>query len=360
MGLSDIAGVFSRYFIVGFFLPAFFVLLALAQCVDGAFLPQVYVHASSGARVAIIGGAGLAVGLLLLGLNYNVVRLYEGYPLEATGSIPLVKIVYRTLLHAQRLRFRRGRRKCESHRLDDQGRFNALWRLGLRFPYDRENLDSTAMLLPTAFGNAIRAFEARSFVNWHLNSIGAWPHIENLLSEQEAQVLADSKGDVAFFLNSSLLSIASAVVLAVDLLEHHGAGSLLFLAIPVAVAFVAYAAAIGAAERWGSVVCACIDLHRLELYAKLGVRAPIDFTQERLIAWNLNSTLLLGGHVPDALAAGSDANPTDTLGSSPPKHQGKSQAEPERGPHRKLVGLLAAWLVVKKLVRRPSSRDLGS
>jgi len=57
MGLSDIAGVFSRYFIVGFFLPVFFAMVALAQAVDSSMLPHVYTQSSSGARIAILGGA---------------------------------------------------------------------------------------------------------------------------------------------------------------------------------------------------------------------------------------------------------------------------------------------------------------
>ncbi len=40
MGLSDVAGVFSRFFIVGFFLPAFFALIALAQLATSALVPN--------------------------------------------------------------------------------------------------------------------------------------------------------------------------------------------------------------------------------------------------------------------------------------------------------------------------------
>ena len=69
MGLSDVAGVFSRKFIVGFFIPAFFVVLGLTQLVDERTLPAAYLDASGGAQVLIVGGFALIVGLLLSGLH---------------------------------------------------------------------------------------------------------------------------------------------------------------------------------------------------------------------------------------------------------------------------------------------------
>ena len=50
MALKDVAGVFSRYFIVGFFLPAFFTTLILAHVVDEQSLPALYLNASGGLR----------------------------------------------------------------------------------------------------------------------------------------------------------------------------------------------------------------------------------------------------------------------------------------------------------------------
>ena len=42
VGLRDITGVFSRYFIVGFFLPVFFTLLLLSISVRDSALPYQY------------------------------------------------------------------------------------------------------------------------------------------------------------------------------------------------------------------------------------------------------------------------------------------------------------------------------
>ncbi|HEX3454157.1 MAG TPA: hypothetical protein VHS03_05990 [Gaiellaceae bacterium] len=83
MGLSDITGVFSRYFVVGFFLPAYVALLVLWLAASSEFVPDTLQNGHSQAtQVLILGAAALIVALALSGLSYYVVRIYEGYPLE--------------------------------------------------------------------------------------------------------------------------------------------------------------------------------------------------------------------------------------------------------------------------------------
>jgi hypothetical protein len=306
VGLTNVAGVFSRYFIVGFFLPAFFTLVVLAQLVSDAFLPNVYVDGKPAGQIAIVGGAALLLGLVLLGLNHPVVRLYEGYPLQAACGRPrrgrLGRLNPLRWLHA--LLMWRQHRRLSSARAKTQGEevFQARWELDQRFPQDDESL-----LLPTTFGNAVRAFERHGPTRWQLNTIGAWPAIEMLLTEQEAQVHADAKGDVAFFLNSSLLAGCSGAVLAAHAIAHPSAPAwyveAILCALPFALALLACRAAIGAAIRWGACVRASVDLHRRELYERLGIREPRSFRDERWIAYYVNATLLVGDPLPDKLIA---------------------------------------------------------
>src|SRR5256885_2104767 len=49
MNLSEIGGVFSRYFVVGFFVPAFFGLASASLLLSSGMLPDSYVQYSSGA-----------------------------------------------------------------------------------------------------------------------------------------------------------------------------------------------------------------------------------------------------------------------------------------------------------------------
>jgi hypothetical protein len=299
MGLGDVAGVFSRYFVVGFFLPSFFALLVLSQTVSDSFLPAVYLDARQGAQVLIVGGTALLLGLVLLGVHYPVLRAYEGYPLSTRGRRFYARPVYTVAMRWQKHRFSRLHNATVDPQLDPRTQRNAIWRLDQTFPRD-------AALLPTAFGNAVKAFERHSVIRWGLNAIAVWPHLELLMSAEERDNLADAKSDVAFMVNTSLTAGIAGAVLIANQVTHTplSGGSLLLYLIPFVVAAAAYHAAIGAAVRWGSSVRAVVDIHRLELYDKLGTRRPVSFRDEReIVAPAVNAALLRGDGLPDALWA---------------------------------------------------------
>lgn len=307
MSLGDVAGVFSRYFIVGFVLPSFFALVALAQIVDDSFLPAVYRSADDGPRVLIIGGAAVFVGLVLLGLHYPILRLYEGYPLAARADGRYVGRLCKLLMRRQEKLFAAAKAACEDEVATPVARRTAKWRMDLRFPWDAEGL-----LLPTGFGNALRAFERHSRSRWGLNAVAAWPGIEMLRTPDEIEVHTDARGDVAFFVNGSLLAALGGLTLLADAVigAHPAWYSAPLYAIPFVLAGALYVSAIGAVIRWGSAVRASMDIHRRELYEKVGLRKPKDFTDERnVIAPALNAALLRAEPIPDELAANTGAEP---------------------------------------------------
>ena len=224
MGLSDVAGIFSRYFVVGFFLPAFSALAVFSVSVSDALLPNLYERYGPGTQLLILGGAGLLLGLLLLGLNYPILRLFEGYPLKA-----LVQWLESPMRHERwsrlarwtgrlqdRLVANQDRRRLALREIRDassdpaeQGR--AAWRLDRCFPRRR------SQLLPTSFGNSMRAFETHSSRRYGLDAIAAAPRIDGLMDDKEHEIHADAKADVAFFINLALLTMLLGIAWVVDL-----------------------------------------------------------------------------------------------------------------------------------------------
>jgi hypothetical protein len=301
MGLSDVSGVFSRYFIVGFFLPAFFALMTLAITVTDHLYPTGYQPRTQGG-ILVLGGAALLLGLLLLGLNYPIIRIFEGYPLWAPrlawlrqGLVALQKRSFDPLEKEQQLALKPDATP------DEIRRGTVAWRkLDWSFPTD------PGRLLPTRFGNAILAFEYYPFTRWRLDPIATWPHIEPLLSDQERELHSNAKTDVAFFLNSTLGAVAVGITLIADEVAHGPVRTLYawLYVLPFLVGYLLYRCAIGAAQRWGTETRASIDLHRLELYARIGVRQPRSFSDERTnIAPALNRFFLYSEQLPDDLWA---------------------------------------------------------
>jgi len=299
MGLTDVAGVFSRYFVVGFFLPSFFWLLILSQTLSLAWLPDLYEKASSAAEVLVVGGAALLLGLLLLGFNWQIYRAAEGYPLWNRRDRQPFKAICDFFIVRERKRFDELQTERDDEKKANDLRANAASRLDYLFP-------ERAAVLPSRFGNAIRAFESHAYKRWGLDTVAAWPRIEALLEDREAELNADARGEVAFFVNTALLTLASGLLLVGDQIANQPLDwpSTTAYLVPFLVVYPLYRGACGAAVRWGSAVRSSTDLHRLDLYEKLGVRRPINFEDERkVIAPAVNEALVYGYPIPKDLFA---------------------------------------------------------
>jgi hypothetical protein len=298
---SDFAGIFSRYFVIGFFLPVFFVLVLTAHLVEPSATPGVYATASGGTQVVILGGAALLGGLLLLGVNQAVIRIFAGYPLQSlltwlgseseSGSDGWLV----NLLSLPTLWNLLKRWKLEMRIRNDQSTEAAV-KLNQYYPWNANEV------MPTRLGNAIRAFESYPFKAYGLDGPPNWPRVEALVTENEKEALAEALTTFAFWLNQSVLALAATIYVLVGGVyanPNASTGSMAILTvltmlIGVFLAWAAYRAAVGAAVRWGASVRAAYDLHRLELYAKLGLKRPQTAAEERLIARAANRAASFG------------------------------------------------------------------
>lgn len=285
---KDVSGIFSRFFISGFFLPAFFTLFALWLTVSTEFQPEALAaEDKDSTQILVLGGAALLLGLLLQALRYPFIRIFEGYGLR---NRILLRPIYWIAIRLQRRAYRRIERQAGGEE------WKRKWLLERRFPLKYGDM------LPTRFGNSVRAHEDYSYSRYGLDMIAVWPRVDALLTEREQELHWNAYTDMMLFLNLTIGAIVAGIVLAVDEIAHdrlHGWEQLLYL-LPFVVAYVFYRDSIGAAERWGTERKACIDLHRLDLYKALGVREPLTDKDEReTIAPAVNELLIYGRPLPD-------------------------------------------------------------
>jgi hypothetical protein len=312
---SDFAGIFSRYFVIGFFLPFFFLLLIVAHIAEPTALPSGYASAHPGTQVIIIGGASVFGALLFAGINFHLLRALEGYPFQrfAEGTKPRWLKPARAAVgwHVER-RIKHWRRKFDelsAAREEPRSpqRTRAAERLDRNFPSRAQTI------LPTRFGNAVRAFESHPRKRYGLDGVAAWPRVEVLLSETEQESLTEARTDLALFVNLTFLGIPAGVYLAAAVVaaDHCSLLVRLVLAVACLVAGItascsAYLAAVGAAVRWGIPVRAAIDMHRLELYSQLGLRRPQTAADEARVAKAVNRSASFGEPYPNNVRAKSD------------------------------------------------------
>jgi hypothetical protein len=303
VGFKELTGILSRYFIVGFYVPSFVVLLLYAESVRATWLPAVYGELDDGTQIIVIGAVAVVVGLALSGLHYPLLRAYEGYPIYRWRAHPLGRPLYDLMTRRKRKAFEELERRVTSPEQSPE-RSAAGDRLDKVFPL-REDL-----ILPTRFGNAVRAMESHSYRRYGLDGVAVWPRLERLLSPEERELHVNAECNLAFFVNLSAGSATLGGALLLDAVIPGGGGGVLGGLIALALAACFYAAAVGAAKRWGTEVRSSIDIHRLGLYDSLGIPHPTTEAEERTVARHINRLLIYGVPLPDATRVGA-ASPGD-------------------------------------------------
>lgn len=149
--------------------------------------------------------------------------------------------------------------------------------------------------------NVLRSFESHSDERWGLGGLAAWPRIAALLSDRERDLHADAETDFMFFVNCCTCSALLVPALAIGLWGGPPVAVAYPIILAAMVSYGFYRGAVIAAVGWGTEVRASLDLHRLELYERLGVRLPASFSDERFIAWHVTQMIEFGEPLPDRL-----------------------------------------------------------
>jgi hypothetical protein len=277
---GELPKLFERNFAMAFFLP-FVISVGVVTEIASRF------GLSSGLLAAmqtdlIVGATLLGViswlgGILLLVTNRGLYRFLEGYgkwnPLKLIGGLHKKK--YTDLLaEIEKLddQFREQKDKFPRELRDKR---NQLMREHVeRFP-DREGL-----LLPTAFGNILRAFEVYPRVMYGIESIDGWSRILAVIPKDYRELMDNAKTQVDFWVNIGFLSVLL-------LVEYTGLAiytrSLVDWWIPALILVVAIFSphfAENSAVEWGDYVKASFDVFAPNLREALGIVQPADRDDE--------------------------------------------------------------------------------
>lgn len=195
----------------------------------------------------------------------------------------------------------------------------AAMELHRRFPASERHV------LPTEFGNVIRAFETHPRRRYGMDGIAIWPRISTKLSDGERTELEEVTTDFAFWLNTLAVVAVGGALLFVERPWHPPGGALQTALIELCVigatglaCLWTYRQAIAAAVRWGDPVRAAFDVHRLELYDDLGLARPATRKDDVISGDAVSRMLWFAEPIPDALRAPSTGD--DTAPAAVPKH----------------------------------------
>lgn len=287
---STLSKLADRNFIIGFFLPALLGALTLLSVFGnvpaiGAIGKQIGSATSLTDLTYFVVGVW-AAAIALQSLNYAFYRMLEGY------TLPLKWIPWFRGAHVARYRSLMQKKQD----------LNDAWRqLGKDFPAARQSeLESItrtlvtsypgkeSAILPSAFGNAIRAFEYYPADVYGADSITMWVRLRSVLSKEFGEMIDNARASVDLLVNIVFIADAFLVYFIVELLLAAAAhadrawqSSLVGAGCALVVALVAYWGAVMSAVGWGETVKAAFDAYLNALADQLGFEIPKDLDGRR-------------------------------------------------------------------------------
>jgi hypothetical protein len=278
--LAELPRLLGRSFLIGFALPATLFLLVV-KVIDHSFqidllnLPK----DADVLGIVVIPFAIMFIAILLLAINTPIVRALEGYSIPKRFDI---------LSARQNKKFKEGVEPllAEKGRLDDvrKSDSNAQSRLtnfSEVLPWAVSSYpDQAAFVLPTKFGNAMRAFEVYARVVYGIEAIQVWNRLTLLLPSEVMDRVKDGRSMLDFLVNMLFLSTCTIAIYVVLFIWKRHAAAWIIPTSSLITICLASAYLPTAAMQWGEMVKSVFDLHRGLLAESLGLTLPKDPSEE--------------------------------------------------------------------------------
>ena len=296
--------LFDRNFVMGYFLPVALFLIAGSALLAGfglwpsgadshsfLFAPSTETSPSEntaiGTLAPLVNTTIFAIvvwfcAVFLLAINRFVYRTMEGY-----GAWNPAQVFPKLFAKREERRYNKLQGKKQSARRSNDERL--LRRLMLeeaaQFPPERDQL------LPTRFGNTLRAFEYYSWAIYGIDAVVGWNRLWAVIPKDYQDALSEAKAQTDFWLHLWILGfliligymISALYVICCSLAAH--LYMLLFFPVVLVVPLLASLGTITAAVAWGDIVKASFDVFLPELGEKLGFPPIRTFEQERHLWW---------------------------------------------------------------------------
>ncbi|NJN65907.1 MAG: hypothetical protein HC884_03915 [Chloroflexaceae bacterium] len=270
--------LFERNFLIGYFVPVLSFLVASLFLLGefGVLPPTLTTNLTITSEVdaligvTVIGLLTWVVSIFLLAMNRDIVRVIEGYG----GWNPARVFAGLERRHYQRLCREISRLNEEYRACHDEGQLFPPQKHARLAQLLQERVghfpDDAQWLLPTSFGNTIRAFEVYPRVMYGVDAIPGWNRLLAVMPEAYAQLVDNEKAIVDFWVNMWLASLLCLVEYVGVALYTHTIVAPLLPPIALALLLFAYLRARSAAVEWGDMFKAAFDVFLPDLHRKFG------------------------------------------------------------------------------------------
>lgn len=279
---GELPKLLGRDFAIGFFLP-FAVLLAATLGLLDAFdlTPRVVDKLDDNLLIGTtVAGVSTWLGAIaLMGVNRSIYRFFEGYG----KTNPLQLLLFRQQKRYDRLEDEIVKAKASPPSEKDPSKLRL--EQVREFP-ERENL------LPTRFGNVLRAFEVYPRIMYGIDSIPGWVRLVAVIPKEFLEIVNEARARTDFWVNLWLAGLVVAFEWVGFSIGIRQVGQWWVPLASLFVAWIAYRRALSAAVQWGELVKAAFDIYLPDLWKKLGAPPPASRDEERR-AWERFSQAVL-------------------------------------------------------------------
>lgn len=280
---GELPKLLDRKFVLGYFLPStFFVSVTVYLFIQFNFKIEFFnkIQSDIFSGATILGVISLILGLLLLGMNQSIIRFAEGY-----GKYNPLKL----LLVFEKKKYEKTKKEIDNlnnsykKAIEEKEIFPSTLRIkrisltqeiASRFP------DQIDWIMPTPFGNIIRAFEVYPRVVYGIEGVQGWSRLIAVIPKEYLELISDLKSQLDFWLNLELLSIVF-VIEYVGLSFYTGEVKLIWLLILAIVVIIGSESRVrNSAIQWGELIKSSFDVFLPKLLKELNANSVGEIDRE--------------------------------------------------------------------------------
>jgi len=293
--LGELPKSFGKTFAVGYLLPAVAISIVILLIFEtfgvNTHVPALFENKD------VIGATFLTFAIwlfavALMALNYPIIRLLEGYgrfnPFHLVGWRLTAEFreLRKSASSAEKTIGEAYAANKEPDPADIAQITDALDRLAAEYPDDEK------WLLPTRFGNVIRAFEVYPRVIYGLDSIPAWDRLIAVIPKDFREAIDDARSLMDFWVNLWIGSVIVSAIYFTLAIVNSAAPRLWIPSMALAFSLFTAVAARMLAGNWGALIKSAFDIYRSDLADKLKLNAPRSAEHERAM-WQLVSQVMI-------------------------------------------------------------------
>lgn len=259
------------------------------------------------------------IGFTLTALNTFILKVFEGYvfihrlPLLKEGYSRKAKKLLQEIKDIRKdvedLEQKRRKTIVEKEQLEEfKGKYHSKVA-----EYDKNYPPLHAGIMPTKFGNILKASEAYTGTRYGIDAVEFWPRLLHVIPPSYRQSIDEARNELSFLVNMSALSFIFFVLCTLAVVTNVPLpntpdwsivilNSFRYIAAGAA-AFISFLffnrAALFSVVDFGAMIRSSYDLFRLDLLSQFRIKHPKTSTEEFQIWRNLGELLILGQESKD-------------------------------------------------------------